>query len=372
MREYKSYLVTLRPLTPFLFGGEHNLDYGTKRQMPQRYYISSEDTPAQTTLFGTLRYAVLAANQALITKYGDSAQIEKTVALVGEKSFDISEEEQRFGVIDSISPLFLIHHRISKEETTHTKEETVHRLIPLPTNHSFGEDKTQYIPCGIKCASELQCNQCSQQLYAVNRDIKFVHTGWLSLKDRSVIKQGEVFSEHLQVGINAHRLDAHDDMDDSFFKKSKLIFKNAKDCFAFYATMTLNKDAVAAFSRGILVAMGQNQAPFILEAVEEENKLEQAIKDALGCTDSHPFYYAFSDAYLSEVPDCFFIADTKPFRFLKTDLSKVAHTERLYRTTKLYRLFSAGAVFYGTPPEALANCKKIGLNHFIKIGGKSK
>ncbi len=363
MSEYRSYLITLRPLEPFLFGGEHNFDYGTKRQTPQRYYISSEITPSATTLFGTLRYAVLAANGALVTKYGDATQIEKAAKLVGSKSFNLAEKDQRFGVIDSISPLFLVHYT----------EEACHRLIPLPSNHAFGkENMLFYSPCEIKTADGLQCNHCTEQLYAKNRDIKFVQNAWMSLHDRSIFKQGDIFAEHLQVGINAHRLDSHEELDESFFKKSKLILKTAQDRFAFYASMKLTREAADTLSRGILVAMGQNQVPFLLEATLEENRLEEDIKKALTFCDCHPFYYALSDAYLEEVPNGFFLAQTKPFRYITTNLSKSEHIERFARSAKQYRLFCAGSVFYETLPEASEHCKTIGLNHFIEIGGSNK
>ena len=60
------YLIKLKPLEPYFFGGERTFGFGNKTKQKQPYYIVSEYTPSQPTLFGTLRYIVLAQNNALI------------------------------------------------------------------------------------------------------------------------------------------------------------------------------------------------------------------------------------------------------------------------------------------------------------------
>ena len=52
------YLIKLKPLEPYFFGGERTFGFGKKTKQKQPYYIVSEYIPSQPTLFGTLRYIV--------------------------------------------------------------------------------------------------------------------------------------------------------------------------------------------------------------------------------------------------------------------------------------------------------------------------
>ena len=360
----QSYLIRLRPLEPFLFGGEHNFDYGTKRQTPQRYYICSEDRPSQTTLFGTLRYAVLAANDALITAYGDREQIERVRELVGPASFDIAQEEQDFGVIGSISPLFLLHH----------EGDRIHTLVPLPMNHGFREENPLYVPCTMVEDREALTNRSFTPLYAEDRSLKHIFKGWVSTEEGKIFPYDAILADHLQVGIDSHRTEDIFDQEGGFFKKSKLIFRDKRDAFAFYAEMELTPAAEEAFFSGIPVTMGQGKTPFLLTAELRENRLAEEVRTQFTKMNAgkRPFCYSLSDAYLCEMPEDFFFAETKPFRYLTTDLSRKTHLEQLRRTHTLYRLFSAGGVFYGSVPTGPKHVTTIGLNQFIIIGGTSE
>lgn len=360
MNQYSSYLITLRPLDAFFFGGEHNLDYGTKRQTVQRYYIASEDIPAQTTLLGTLRYAVLLACDALVTNPRDAEQRKKAADFVGSQSFSI-HEARSFAKIGQLSPLFLLH----------SENATVHRLIPLPWNHTFTKEPQPYTPLHvIPCSQGVCCNQKKDWLYAENYNPKETMFGcWLSLADRTVFSQGDIFRKVVQVGINAHRTETAVDPDNSFFKKEKKLFRNSGDAFAFYAQLA--PEVGDLLTAAVPVSMGQDQSPFLLQAVAEENHLIKEVKESLSkCYSGPAFYYALSDAFLCSIPSCFFIGGTKPFRYISTDLSKDTHRDRLSRTEELFRLYRAGSVFYCNEAlEQPASCCSIGLNQFIKIGG---
>ena len=58
----KTYLLTFTPQEPYFFGNEKSFTYpGQKNggQYGNRYYVKSEQTPSQSTLFGALRYLMI-------------------------------------------------------------------------------------------------------------------------------------------------------------------------------------------------------------------------------------------------------------------------------------------------------------------------
>src|ERR1035437_5105326 len=94
------FLIRLKPLTPYFFGGENT--FGDNNQS---YYVRSNYLPQQTTLLGFLRYELLLQNKLL----GTDPEKKDWKSLIGKKSFQkengayISE----FGAIKKISPVFL-------------------------------------------------------------------------------------------------------------------------------------------------------------------------------------------------------------------------------------------------------------------------
>lgn len=94
------YLITLKPLTPFFFGGENTFGEGKIN-----YFARSNYLPQQTTLLGMLRHELLIQNDLIGT---DPLQNDwKT--LIGEKSFQKQNGNfvKDFGAIKNISPVFL-------------------------------------------------------------------------------------------------------------------------------------------------------------------------------------------------------------------------------------------------------------------------
>lgn len=87
------YLVQLKPVGPFFFGGEHS------RASRDSYIVHSKNMPSQSTLFGILRYLGIEDPQASYT-------IDKRH--IGATSFRLTGSANEFGKIHNISPLYLI------------------------------------------------------------------------------------------------------------------------------------------------------------------------------------------------------------------------------------------------------------------------
>jgi len=99
------YLVTLKPLEPFLFGGDN-----TFGKLGDSYSVHSRLFPQQTTLLGMLQKEMMIQAGYMTRKrkgeWADNSQNVKD--LVGSKKFDLSKKEkQNFGKIDSIGAVFL-------------------------------------------------------------------------------------------------------------------------------------------------------------------------------------------------------------------------------------------------------------------------
>lgn len=96
----KIYFIQLRPLHAFFFGGMTTFGAGETAN----YLAQSRYFPQQTAIIGMLRYQLLAQNDLLSNQGIKSG----ATALIGEKSFDAAaKEEQNFGAIKKISPLWI-------------------------------------------------------------------------------------------------------------------------------------------------------------------------------------------------------------------------------------------------------------------------
>ncbi len=359
----KSYLVTLSPLEPYFFGGERGFGFGTvKGSLKQRYFISSLHTPSQTTLLGALRYAVLSANDALISDYSrGSADRERADILVGAESFDFSREN-RFGVIGSIHPLFII--------------DGEDYLVPMPMNHKNGQ--SHYTPISMKpCPKGITLSTGTS--YASDYVVKEgCGDGWLNLTDHSVMpleydpqKEKGLFQSVIRVGINAHRGEKPETRndDESFFKKEYKFLRKGK--FAFFADM--EQEYARGLENGVAVFLGQSRSAFVLKAVRRENDLFTRISAALSEEAVNDFWYAPADCRIQQKYAGLMIAKTRLFRHLTTSADN-RYYYRINKTEKLYRLLNAGAVFYGEKPLFATDkgAQVIGMNELVRItkGGR--
>ncbi len=238
------YLITFTPMESYFFGGERTFGFGRKSVRKPPYYIVSGKKPSQTTLFGTLRYIILSQEKAL---YGQENEA-KAEELVGKESFSfrkaltqpISDEKksaQDFGIIDSISPLFLL----KKGEL----------YVPTPFDHKPGKKKERnikYTPFDMKetpvtfgNGSVLHSSDYESKkeipityeddfkLYPSNYDAKEGYGGgYVSLTDKKILSDDDIFISDIRTGINFHRTEDTADgvkNDSSFFKKERWILK---------------------------------------------------------------------------------------------------------------------------------------------------
>lgn len=383
------YLITLKPMEPYFFGGERTFGFGKETEQKQPYYIVSENTPSQPTLFGTLRYIVLSKNDAL---WGQK-NANKATEFVGEKSFSFDkvfdyhemvrkaaaeapdtpsftkdhmlikkECEHGFGKINSISPLFLV-----KDEVWYIKTPMDHKT---KTNKKVN---AEYSPMEFAQPSEKYGDKF--RYYPIDYVAKDGYGGgYVSLNDLGVIPDDKIFLTDVRTGINSHRTDdpvEKKDDNDSLFKKERKMLADGFS-FAFIADVD---DSISLSGWTSVVFMGQDRSPFLCKIEETKESLTTRVENAfIGRHGNLHMIYALSDvmpvegAFPGGKQIDFYIADTRVMRNLETKANSNSYHERLKKSKKLYKVINAGAVFI-TDHEICENneLKKIGMNIFVKI-----
>lgn len=105
------YKITLKPLQPFLFGGDNT--YGKIGDKENgTYKTNSRYFPQQSAILGMIKKEIMAQAGVLTRKvrgeWVDANKKNKANDLVGSEKFDITKKElQNFGAIQNISPIFL-------------------------------------------------------------------------------------------------------------------------------------------------------------------------------------------------------------------------------------------------------------------------
>lgn len=380
------YLIKLKPLEPYFFGGERTFGFGKKTKQKQPYYIVSEYTPSQPTLFGTLRYIVLAQNNALIEQSDNeeekSKKLERIEELVGENSFSFekarngvkqtfsfekarSVKEKKFGKIEKISPLFLI-----KDEKWY---------IRTPFNHNPGPQNAQnsnYTPFTMKKMESLSVTSGDDtSLFPVDYKAKNGYGGgYVSLDGNfDIISEKDIFQSVVRTGIDSHRTDDNTqgiNDENSFFKKERKMLINGFS-FAFIAEVT---DSLSTGET--VVFMGQDKSPFhctITEINENADLIKKVEKTFEGKNVCNVFY-ALSDImpvdenFPGKAKFDYYIADTKVLRNLESNMSESSYYARLKKSEKLYKLITSGSVFFTN--DDVLKCEAlevIGMNILVKI-----
>lgn len=133
-----SYLFRFYPIDSFAFSGESSArsrqkndsfladdDYSSRRQS---FFVTTENTPPQTSVMGAVRYWLLGKN-GLIGGTPDTARRDE---IIGRNSFDIASPSCDMGWIESVSPVFL---------TGEDEQENLLLCLPAPRDnlHAYAE-----------------------------------------------------------------------------------------------------------------------------------------------------------------------------------------------------------------------------------------
>lgn len=361
------YVIRLKPLSPFFFGGETT--FGDN--VTQNYFVRSELLPQQATLLGLMRYVVLKINNRLVTPGENPSpeDINARIALIGKESFSISSGiVQDFGVIKSLSPVF-----VSDEDgnvlmpcvTDAGYQVTFDPAIPVWGN--TGGEKP--MPVVVRSdGSDFSCKDYDNYLY------------WIENGGRRV-EFDKVFADAEQIGI---KKGASENDAKGFFKQTMKTFVSDFHDYAFSFSAEIDDDRLAYLTAGTrftdIVSMGGNRSMFFMSI----SRVSDCHPEPLSCF-RHPLFLStdgcdgkparfvlMADTYLSQEEWAsldFVWGESVPNRYIKSE------TGRLHRgkpdKTSLYRLLTRGSVIYHHDPRHVAaildnpRLTSVGLNKII-------
>ena len=388
-----TYKITFTPQEPWFFGNEKGFRFPGQTNggaYSNSYFIKSEPMPSQSTILGALRY-LLIPNKKPIQKYNED-DIKENTECVGSASFDPDKENQTFGKIKKISPVFIVR----KGET----------LIPCPYDHRVKPTKAEaksegfnkacvdeegrfkyYTP--FKIYTEIKTAN-GEKLYTTDFDVKDgVFHGFVSIDGENgnypVYSLSDVIGTEVRVGNSITS------QSDGFFKKQYCSFaptqeggKHVKSdaCFAVYAELKLDEDNnfdKSFINSKHIVALGQGKSMFVvkIDLVEQDN-IGKVVKDFSEKTHTdiedvkNTFFFCFGDTFVSGDPyenTKFVISDIKNYRyFSRGEYGKVT------KGAALKRILKAGSVVIADEwQQTNNNAEQIGYNNIISIiiGGNS-
>lgn len=360
----KSYLVTLRPIESFSFGGQKqfqfkNSDLAKSNQISNHfnpYFISTNAIPEQTALFGVLRYHLLQLSGLIKPNFDyKPEERQKIKSVIGENSFSFSGNNQEFGNIKGISPLFII-------------KDNNDIIVKNPFNNKETEDSKIFNPILL----EEEVTKTSQgDLHLPKKGEynakKGYGSGYYNLNKGWLEK--DIFKTDIQTG-NANKI-GEDSDEDALFKRQVYRLVNGYS-FAFYAELD---GSWVSSKEKTFVTMGQKSSLYEITVREEENNLASQIKEAFSkeTPKNQKWYYALSDCFVkAKLANDFAIIEEKTIKHLQTNLSKSNYFKGIRKQDKSQMLYRQGSVFYNEiKTDALDNIGNIvGYNQLVEIQGE--
>ena len=404
------YRITLTPLSPFFFGGENTFGDNNRN-----YLVKSNYFPQQTALLGLLRYQLLVQNGLLSDINGNVVDTEKAQKLIGECSFAPTPDNtpNRFGVIENLSPIFLLHQNAT------TKKETAYWVAPF--NEGYNKDKCSdawhlHIEPNNSCLSARNSQHKTmakplcvlkrmdkdekEEVYLAKNELEPYLLGsdnkprpyLLGSDNKPKHYAPHVFKVVEKIGINrplSHKphtshLSTPNVAEESGFYKQTSYNLEQGFSFAFYATLTddtkLHNNVVYLGAERSAFMMNVHKVDDIPKNYDYASKISGSVKS----NEAVVQIVLISDTYVeADIYNyCqFAITQIVPFRFLQARLSKTIHyfdvsDEKIVamQKSKKFQLLKRGSILFVRKSDienATSLIKKyqdftqIGYNQFI-------
>lgn len=387
----KRYLITLKPIDKFFFGGDMTFAIPESKNDDRRkkdnrrfssYIIRSMRFPQQTSLLGMLRFLLLRNDPECFdgTVIKDTGTT-KAETLIGPRSFCVSGSEGEFGQIERLSPCFIRDRKNNRD------------FMFAPFDWDFCDEATDdvgYVNGQKIMVPELKVDaHKNPDYYETSKDHEFMakkgYSEYLLYKDGDDIKKievSDVFEEDRRIGIMKNYAGKTDDS--GLFKQIGYRFKDfveerdtaqrikvADYCFAFY--VTVKDECRLADYDGQIVLVGADSSQFVIHVSDknEDSRLTDVVTDCKVVLQSPSFISRETVKMAS-----FFVTQTMPFRFMTTSLGTKDYTLRAgFNRSRKYELYAPGSVFYfkdskeaETFKENLEKSKdfrQIGYNHYL-------
>ncbi|MCK5059489.1 MAG: hypothetical protein KAT34_22760 [Candidatus Aminicenantes bacterium] len=371
-RDYKNYLVTLRPLESFFFGGRKNSEPEEKKD----YYVKSRHFPQQTALLGMLRQELLMQNGLFPL---NSNNREQAARLIGGKSFNPGCENQDFGVIQEMSPLVL------------TKDDHFFHPCPKDLGMTLIIEKSEGKSCFnlAKENGETGKEQAGERPFIPHMKGYNPKTGTPELLIanngcKEWLKYPDVFTESEQVGIKKGREGRTEE--EAYYKQVFLRMEKGFS-YAFFISLKKDCDNKPVVLKDSIIYMGGERSAFKMTIKEVSEKSgSENIKELFDKTlpdFAEAKIILYSDAYVDAgiINLCkFAVTESCYFRNIRSNVRKTKKFDNLKPRDeeseitpylgKRLNFLKRGSVLY--PDDEDGSIEKIkemlGKPHFQKIG----
>lgn len=349
------YMITLKPLEPFFFGGEYTFGADDSRKETSRYSAKSTEFPQQTALLGMLRKTILIQNGNLTMhrkgewvdsgkKGGYNPNYEEAKRLVGVEAFSY-EKSIDLGILKELSPLFIkegedFYFPNAKDDGLEFKELS-------EANISFGN--------GVKKAYWFE-----------NYDAK----NHQSLAYISLAKDKKNYDDFFKVveSVGIKKSNDGETNEDGFFRK-KSFYPKKSASFAFVATFSEKIE----WEKESIVTLGADQSSFKLqlESIEEKDDISKKLEEVYEAKNFSRIVLRSETLLTKEAYELcsFILGERKTYRQLTNS--------RKGKKSKRYYLLGRGSVLYTEEIEKLEELLKqehlrnIGINHYTIKGRKN-
>ncbi|SHH62203.1 CRISPR-associated protein, Cmr3 family [Caloranaerobacter azorensis DSM 13643] len=356
------YLVTLKPLDYYFFGGEITFD---SKDGTTNYFVRSNIFPQQTAILGALRKEILI--QQGLYKYDWSytdKERENINKIIGKESFKINYiEEQDFGVIKSISNVFIY------------KNGEFFISAPFDHNEKVCKEinrKKYYTPFKFE-KETFKSNICLNGVYKlIGYDHKKgITRDFLNIETKEIVSENKIFVSKIRIGI---KKGSHITKDDGGYYKQQ--FFKLEDGYEFAFILELSSDI---HIKDCILYIGGEKSAFRAKFEKKTDNFEIKVEfdDKYRTIDR---VILLSDTYLDNpYENCgFAIADTENFRNIETCYEKGINNinKALKKISKKYKFLKRGTVLYSIDLKELEeriekyeNLRKIGYNKYVYIKG---
>jgi hypothetical protein len=342
-------------MEPYFFGNEKTFSFDPKTKADNRYFINGERMPMQTTVLGALRYLLMPVKHADYRYTPEEHR--RNTDMVGPASFNIGKSGQTYGAIQKISPVFL------------AKGAQRYVRTPFDHNPAYGDKYQPFTAYGSVDT------EYGERLYIPDFDPKAgLADSYMNAESGELVEIKTIFRSEERVGQNKGKEKK------AFFKRQ---YSMLLDGWAFAAYVTLdtallegNPEALNKLLAGTPVYMGQSKSTFIAQLQQEDDKMDENIKELL----QPNVLYCFGDGLVDPAiyDSCSFAAvQLRDYRSYQTRFENKGETSGrlmggITKDQMLYRLLCDGSVLISDDPATLQaqfacrDCQKIGFNVTVK------
>jgi CRISPR-associated protein Cmr3 len=367
------YLIKLKPLGKYFFGGDMSFEVGDKSKdynsKYSSYIIESNKFPQQTSLLGMLRYLLLTKSPKVFSLVKNQITNKSGAAnVIGHTSFSVipdhkldEKQDSRFGKIVSIGPCFLLHEyrkddRLVEEYFLSAPKDSQFIVSFVGSIDAYYNGNMLKVP-SISYEDKKEQPDGVEKIEIVKYSSKAeFDTIYISGNGSTTKKEDEIFIKDTRIGINKsyEGKTSHDDK--GYYKQ---VSYRLKDSFSFAFVAEVDFDLSGCQNE--IVSLGADGSKFSLSASLISDKYQTPhYPDGITQVEGACRVILLSDSLLASEDikkACFNISESVPFRFLETDVKCENYNVlggTVKRSEKKYYLYEKGSVFY-FENEASAN-----------------